>query len=434
MANGLIGMQQSEGQRQGNLLGGIFQSPSNIRQQGRNRIVGDALAISQSADPVSASLAVGGANLGLGIGNALGFQTQEQRTAGIVEQVQRESLERGLTTDVDPVQTLNFAAQRFQELGAPDLAMQALSQREQFATEPQERRFSVTGGTELANQMESRFGVSIPEGENYEIGLTGDRVTEINRLGASTNVSQTVEGGPEEPSPFMQRLGEQSAEEAAERSEAGTVARNLRQTLVDIEDTITSPDLQTGAVQPLVTPVQALGESVGVNLTDIAERAGLSLGNLETKEEFDRLSNILTTEMFSKFKGNLNDREVRIAQDSVTNLGRSPEANRKAVASLLASSEIADEYARKVAEVSNREEYLDLERQKTDRGTEEFKNRRDEILNRLNTKTYVNKANQAINNGPADVRRYVEAADAEELDALPEEIRERLVGILGGGQ
>jgi len=229
-------------------------------------------------------------------------------------------------------------------------------------------------------------------------------------------------------------LGEQSAEEAAERSEAGTVARNLRQTLVDIEDTITSPDLQTGAIQPLVTPLQALGESVGVNLTDIAERAGLSLGNLETKEEFDRLSNILTTEMFSKFKGNLNDREVRIAQDSVTNLGRSPEANRKAVASLLASSEIADEYARKVAEVSSREDYLDLERQKTDRGTEEFKNRRDEIFNRLNTKTYVNKANQAINNGPADVRRYVEAADAEELDALPEEIRERLVGILGGGQ
>jgi len=427
----------SNTQSGGLMGGGIFSQPES-RGQRRSRLLTDAIA-SAGQNPYARLGASFGGLIGLGgraAAEGLGIvdaPAEVQRNEAI-RQVQQEVQQRGLDPMANPAEFGEFVSGRFNELNQPELAMRTQMQIKQITPEPQERRFSVTGGTELANQMQSRFGVSIPEGENYEIGLTGDRVTEINRLGASTNVSQTVEGGPEEPSPFMQRLGEQSAEEAAERSEAGTVARNLRQTLVDIEDTITSPDLQTGAIQPLVTPLQALGESVGVNLTDIAERAGLSLGNLETKEEFDRLSNILTTEMFSKFKGNLNDREVRIAQDSVTNLGRSPEANRKAVASLLASSEIADEYARKVAEVSSREEYLDLERQKTDRGTEEFKNRRDEIFNRLNTKTYVNKANQAINNGPADVRRYVEAADAEELDALPEEIRERLVGILGGGQ
>ena len=123
---------------QSNLLGGVFQSPSNIRQQGRNRLLGDVVNISQSSDPISAAGAMGAANLGLGLGNAVGLETQPQRTARIVEQVQRETLEGGFDPSTDPEGTFNFIADRFEQLGAPDLAMQALNKKREFIPEPQQ--------------------------------------------------------------------------------------------------------------------------------------------------------------------------------------------------------------------------------------------------------------------------------------------------------
>jgi hypothetical protein len=443
MAQSLMGLQdllgQSNNASSGGLLGGgVFSQPES-RGQRRSRLLTEAISDAGQNPYARLGASFGGligmggraAAEGLGIVDA----PAEVQEAEAIRQVQQEVAEQGLDPMANPREFGQYVSSRFQELGQPQLATRSLLQAKQlesqFAPEPQERTINAIGGTPLANQLSRIHGVNIPEGQSYEISMTGNRVTDINSLGAQTNVSQTVEG-QQQRSPFMERMDEVSADQAAERTEAGTVARNLRQTLVDIEDTITSPGLETGAVQPLITPIQALAESVNVNLTEIADRAGIPLGDLETKEEFNRLSNILTTEMFSKFKGNLNDREVRIAQESVTNLGASPEANRKAVASLLASAEIADEYATRVSQVKNREEYLALEKEKTERGAEEFKRRRDEISERLNRKTYINKANQAINNGAADVRRYVEAANAEELDALPEETRQNIANILGG--
>lgn len=126
--NGLLGG-QTQGQQQANLLGGVFQNPSNTRRQERNSLLGNALQVSQAPDPFAASAAMAGTDLGLGIGRALGFETQGDQTARVLQQVQQETLDRGLDPTTDPEGTFNFISERFRELGNPQLALQAQQQK-----------------------------------------------------------------------------------------------------------------------------------------------------------------------------------------------------------------------------------------------------------------------------------------------------------------
>ena len=174
--DGLLGNTQSQGQRQGNLLGGVFQSPSSVRRQERNSLFNNVLAVSQAQDPFSASAAMGGAQIGLGLGRALGFETQGDRTARIIEQVQNETLESGLDPNVNPEETFRFIADRFQQLGAPDLALQALQQRSQFG--PKFGDFQTFYGPN-GEMVEARF-VTFPDGSVRLESSSGQDLTGFN--------------------------------------------------------------------------------------------------------------------------------------------------------------------------------------------------------------------------------------------------------------
>jgi len=353
MANGLIGMQQSEGQRQGNLLGGIFQSPSNIRQQGRNRIVGDALAISQSADPVSASLAVGGANLGLGIGNALGFQTQEQRTAGIVEQVQRESLERGLTTDVDPVQTLNFAAQRFQELGAPDLAMQALSQREQFETEPQQPPAAFQN---LALRAQAA-GLTPGTRDYAEFMIAGGRQPEAGPS-VDVDIDQRTE------SALQKEFAQQDAKTLSNVSTKGVEA-----------------DRTIGQINRLSTLLDNAPQGLEGSLKFAAGNFGIPTENLSEIQAAQALINQIVPSQREPGSGPMSDADLELFKQSVPRLINQPGGNKQIIDTM---REIA-EYDKKGAEIVNRFRADEISR------TEAF----DQLRNRSNPLENVTFSNEA---------------------------------------
>jgi len=175
MAEGLLGMaqgQQAQAQPQGGLFGGAIQTPSNIRRAERNRLMGDAIQLAQSP---SALMASGAAQAGLGIGRALGFETEGDRTARIVEQVQRESLARGLTTDSDPMATFDFAQRRFQELGAPELATRVQQQAAQMAPQREFGDFQTYFGPN-GEQVEAR-PVSFKGGRSAIVTAGGQDIT-----------------------------------------------------------------------------------------------------------------------------------------------------------------------------------------------------------------------------------------------------------------
>lgn len=179
MADGLLGGMQGQGQQQANLLGGVFQSPSATRRQGRDRLFGRALEISQAQDPIAAGGAIGGAQLGLGIGNALGMQTDEQRRANLLEQVQQETLDRDLDPATDPEGTFNFISNRFRELGDPQLALQAQQQKAQYLKEFGPQRefgdFQTYFGPD-GTQVEAR-PVSFSDGRSAIVTAGGQDIT-----------------------------------------------------------------------------------------------------------------------------------------------------------------------------------------------------------------------------------------------------------------
>jgi len=204
MAQGLMGLSnllgQSSNTQSGGLFGGgVFSQPES-RGQRRSRLLTEAIS-GAGQNPYARLGASFGGLIGMGgraAAEGLGIvdAPPEVQQAEAIRQVQQEVAEQGLDPMANPREFGDFVANRFQELGQPQLATRSLLQarqiESQFAPEPQERRLSVTGGSELANQLSSAYGVSIPEGETFEVGITGDRVTEINRLGSATNV--TVEG------------------------------------------------------------------------------------------------------------------------------------------------------------------------------------------------------------------------------------------------
>ena len=123
--------------------------------------------------------------------------------------------------------------------------------------------------------------------------------------------------------------------------EAGRNARAAEQDYQQLANLIIDPSVQTGNLQPALTSLQGVAADLGVNLEGAAKRLGINLGNLERKEDFNRLSRRVLINSFEDFKGNLNAEEVRIARESVNQLGTSEEANIEAIASGLAAATIS---------------------------------------------------------------------------------------------
>jgi len=160
MANGLMGLQdllgQSSNAQSGSLLGGgIFTPTPPTRAQRRESLLANAINSQQTAAG-RAGAAIGGL-FGTAL-SGLGPGTPEEQRNEAIRTVQSEVAERGLDPMANPAEFGEFVSGRFQELGQPELATRTRLQIRQMMPEPQERRFSVAGGTELAIKWRHDLG------------------------------------------------------------------------------------------------------------------------------------------------------------------------------------------------------------------------------------------------------------------------------------
>jgi len=377
MADGLLGGMQSQGQQQANLLGGVFQSPSATRRQGRDRLFGRALEISQAQDPIAAGGAIGGAQLGLGIGNALGMQTDEQRRANLLEQVQQETLDRGLDPATDPEGTFNFISNRFRQLGDPQLALQAQQQKAQYLKE-----FAPEQG-----DVKTYYG---PDGNAVQARVVNNRLLTLNNeditgqgYGTSSRTPQVSIDQRNRP-----ELSDPQVSTIENAAEAGDQARNIEFTLGAVEDLAVQEDIPQDALQPLITGAQGYADALGLDFEGALSSLGYEgIGDLSGKQELNRLYTDLVIRGFDKFKGNLNDREVRLAQNAQPGIGKSRDANLKAIATQRAAAEIAKRDSRMFLSATTPDEFSSALERRDERSLDEFRELRDTYYEQLKSKS-----------------------------------------------
>lgn len=178
---------------------------------------------------------------------------------------------------------------------------------------------------------------------------------------------------------FSKEFGKTQAQRAGGYLEAGNTAANMEQSLTQLSGLLAS-GVPTGSLQPAVTGLQGVAADLGIDLSGVAKAAGVDLGRLETKEEFDRVSTALVIDGFEKFKGNLNQQEVKLAIDAFPRLGRGEEGNRLAIASMLASARLAQERAAEAAQLGSGAEMRQFEAKVARAGTQRFEQIRKDIL------------------------------------------------------
>lgn len=132
-----------------------------------------------------------------------------------------------------------------------------------------------------------------------------------------------------------------AVEKGFERAfESGPAASNALQKLAQVENLLVQ-GVQTGALQNIVTPLQALASDAGIDVTKVANRIGVNIGNLSEKEEADRLSKELALEVVDRLPGSLAFNEIKFAQGTVTDIGKSEAANMIAVAAMQTAASAA---------------------------------------------------------------------------------------------
>jgi len=160
----------------------------------------------------------------------------------------------------------------------------------------------------------------------YELGLT--------KLGGNTvNV-----GGGE--SAYSKKFGEDLGGRMNTYIETGNAAVSNQESITQLRDLLLA-GTPTGTLQPFVKVLQGIASDIGVDFNQAATDAGVDVGSLAQKEEFDRITTEVIINGFEKFKGNLNQKEVDLAVNAFANLGKSEDGNKLAVASLWAASELA---------------------------------------------------------------------------------------------
>lgn len=184
--------------------------------------------------------------------------------------------------------------------------------------------------------------LGIPPGERARVELErNDAGLVVNQSvkgkfgGGDTNV--TVNTGGDK---YVEANAKTINDEVAADLEAGRAAQNSLATL-DQAQRLLAGGINVGRGQAMVLPLRQLAADFGVPLDEAAAKIGVNLGTLADQEEFNRLTTQLMLDSFQQFKGNLNQTEVQMAQDSVANIGTSEEANRRAIAAMRAAAELA---------------------------------------------------------------------------------------------
>lgn len=203
-----------------------------------------------------------------------------------------------------------------------------------------------------------KFGASSPELAQFD-ALAAKPGTTIN-IGAEKRETE-----------FGKAAGKTDADIRERLIVAGESAVAGEEDLNQMRQILTDPDFQAGSLQPAITALQGLAADIGVDLNALGKEIGV--GDLADKQEYNRLSRRVMIEGFQKFKGNLNQKEVVIAEEAFPHIGKSEEANRRSVAALIASQRLARERAA-VAVNATASEIRALSKEILSGGTERFEN------------------------------------------------------------
>ena len=247
------------------------------------------------------------------------------------------------------------------------------------AAQPQTGSIVVGGDSQLGQNL------GIPPGGNarveFDVGPDGQRSNP--RVAGSFGGGDTNVNVNTAQNEFTQAVSEGQAGRLNQIIDTGRKALGTEQNLRQMAELLNNPELKTGALESGVTGLQSLASGFDVDLESAANSIGIEIGSLEKKEQFDRLAKRVIIDGFEKFKGNLNSREVRIAEDAFANLGRSEEANRDAVAAGLAAQQIARERAVDATSITSPSEQRALERKMLSEDSERFTELKEQFKSEL---------------------------------------------------
>lgn len=194
---------------------------------------------------------------------------------------------------------------------------------------------------------------------------------------------QTINVG-EGATPFQKKSGELAAGRQNEFAQMGQAAQQTIASSRLMGDLLVRDDVVTGGLVPGITGVQAVADSLGVDLRAVFEKTlGRDIGELSSKQEFDRLTKAVALDSLQKFKGGTSEKELQFARDTVAQLGTTKEANIRAIAAQQALAEIASENSDRVSSAETRADFLAEERRINRRGADDIVNRTREIETEL---------------------------------------------------
>lgn len=230
--------------------------------------------------------------------------------------------------------------------------------------------------------LNDRFGLGIPPGEaaRVEFLQTPDGV-QANVVAGFGGAGTTINVGDQQTA-FSKELGKQQAEQLSAIIQTGQRANATEQDLKQMA-ALLNAGTETGTLQPLLSGLQGLAADLGVDVEGAAQKAGIDIGDLANKQEFDRLAKRVIIDGFEKFKGNLNQREVELAENAFANLGRDEEANKFAIASLIASQRIAKQRAIDATLITSSKEFRALVREQLTGESAAFEKERKKALEEL---------------------------------------------------
>lgn len=262
---------------------------------------------------------------------------------------------------------------------------QALQEYANSLQDPRARAAALAGQSSAAAKLELGQGAATSRSalgklaEDYRNGLISPEEYAAAKRKALAPPSPLVNINNAGETAFSKEFSKAQATRLAGTIEAGNLAGTMEQSLVQLGQSL-AQGVGTGSIQPALAGLQGVADDLGLDLTQVAKGAGIDLGKLSDKEEFDRLSKALAIDGFEKFKGNLNAQEVRMAVDAFPQLGKSEEGNRIAIASLMASARLAQERAAEASQITSTKEARLFEGAKARAGTQRFQELRKEIL------------------------------------------------------
>jgi len=404
MLQGLLGT-QPQAQQQGNLLGNLFQTPQQARNQSRNRLFENAIAISQTP---GAGSAIAGGLLGEAAGRAMGRVTPEEDRAMQLQGLQDRLAQQGLDPSQDPYGFFTGLASELNNMGMQGEAVQAMMQAREFATDPVEMKPATFYNPETDQYVQGAYtpqGVPIdtatgqPLGQgfvesDYEsptqretftplgpeekqaLGIDADKFAQRNDLTGRVHTAsgQTINVG-DQANPAFDALTDQFKNDLTQASEAATQATGLLEEVNRATNLLSQGDFTTGSVRPVLTGLRGIAEDLGVSIDPALREAGVeNLGDVSDAQSFAAFSANLTTRLAERLPGNLNQQEINLISSASSQLGKTPEANASALAAFRAGAELAQRNASRLTEAAAQgtQELIAEQRRQRERGTEEF--------------------------------------------------------------